>query len=96
VAELPPMLRAPSTDQLKRAAQREGLLKRRDTLARKTEYRKALLRTLANRLEHPSDLLALPSPSFYGLTEDQAASVRRVFAQVLRNREQHHEGRLRV
>lgn len=95
--KLPPMLQAPTPDQLNRARKREGLQKRRETLARKTEYRKALLLWMAESLERCDSLPpARPVAQAYGLSPDQGASVRRVIAHVLHNRAEEHEGRLRV
>lgn len=98
--KLPPMLQAPTPDQLSAMAQAPTVAKRRRTLDRRTEYRQAILRVLAARLEAPrgsaASALAMPRPEAFELSEAQAAGIRRDMAQVLRHRAEANQGRIRT
>lgn len=88
--DLPPMLHRPDLYALER--QRAGT-SRRATRDRRTEYRQMALRDLAAALDDPE---AWYSPEAFGLTETQAAGIRRDIARTLRHRADAHEGRIRI
>lgn len=62
------------------------------TADRRTEYRQAALRHAATVLEDFDS----PAAGMFGLTEDQAAGIRRDIAKVLRHRADNHRGRVRI
>lgn len=95
MADLPPMIARPDLEHLAREQAQAG---RRATHGRRTEYRRAVLLTLALKLDlEPRGFQVVwPNPGLLGLTEDQAAGIRRDVARVLRNRADAHGGRLRV
>lgn len=83
--DLPPMLRRPSAEEMRRAATRGRDAKRRQTNENKSAYRAAVLEHLAWLLEdEPVGGVRLAEE--YGLTYDQAQNAQNAMAKVLRHR----------
>ena len=94
MAELPPMLAAPTAVGLARLAEEKRQAGRRAARARTAGYRAAVLGTLAEILEEGKEPWMASHADVWDLTPEQAASARRAMARVLRNRADNNGGRL--